>query len=58
MNLIFFMFCNDYGAYTHAYLFVFYRDPDWWRARHLGTGEKGHIPRNYVACQSSLESEE
>ena len=52
------MFCNDYGAYTHAYLFVFYRDPDWWRARHLGTGEKGHIPRNYVACQSSLESEE
>lgn len=33
-------------------------DPDWWVARHLGTGEKGHIPRNYVAFQSSIESEE
>ena len=27
-------------------------------ARHLSTGEKGHIPRNYVAFQSSIESEE
>ena len=27
-------------------------------ARHLTTGEKGHIPRNYVAFQSSIESEE
>ena len=33
-------------------------DPDWWVARHLTTGEKGHIPRNYVAFQSSIESEE
>jgi len=37
---------------------VFFRDPDWWVARHLITGEKGHIPRNYVAFQSSIESEE
>ena len=37
--------------------FVF-SDPDWWVARHLVTGEKGHIPRNYVAFQSSIESEE
>jgi hypothetical protein len=27
-------------------------------ARHLLTGETGHIPRNYVALQSSIESEE
>jgi hypothetical protein len=33
-------------------------DPDWWVARHLHTGETGHIPRNYVALQSSIESEE
>lgn len=33
-------------------------DPDWWVARHLTSGEKGHIPRNYVAFQSSIESEE
>lgn len=33
-------------------------DPDWWVSRHLGTGETGHIPRNYVALQSSIESEE
>jgi hypothetical protein len=33
-------------------------DPDWWVARHLLTGETGHIPRNYVALQSSIESEE
>ena len=33
-------------------------DPDWWVARHQTTGETGHIPRNYVALQSSIESEE
>ena len=33
-------------------------DPDWWVARHLVTGETGHIPRNYVALQSSIECEE
>ena len=33
-------------------------DPDWWVARHTVTGETGHIPRNYVALQSSIESEE
>ncbi len=36
----------------------YFRDPDWWVARHLSTGAKGHIPRNYVAFQSSIESEE
>ena len=39
-------------------LFIFFSDPDWWVARHLTSGEKGHIPRNYVAFQSSIESEE
>ena len=34
------------------------RDPDWWRARHLTRGDKGHIPRNYVASLSSIECEE
>jgi hypothetical protein len=38
--------------------FYCFSDPDWWVARHLLTGEKGHIPRNYVAFQSSIESEE
>ena len=33
-------------------------DPDWWVARHQTTGETGHIPRNYVALLSSIESEE
>ena len=33
-------------------------DPDWWVAVHLASGSKGHIPRNYVAFQSSIESEE
>ena len=33
-------------------------DPDWWVARNQNTGETGHIPRNYVALLSSLESEE
>ena len=34
------------------------QDPDWWVARHQTTGETGHIPRNYVALLSSIESEE
>ena len=33
-------------------------DPDWWVAVHLASGAKGHIPRNYVAFQSSIESQE
>lgn len=33
-------------------------DPDWWVARHQNSGETGHIPRNYVALLSSIESEE
>ena len=33
-------------------------DPDWWVARHQISGETGHIPRNYVALLSSIESEE
>lgn len=33
-------------------------DPDWWVAIHLESGAKGHIPRNYVAFQSSIESQE
>ena len=33
-------------------------DPDWWLAKNLNSGAAGHIPRNYVAFQSSLESQE
>ena len=31
---------------------------DWWLAKNLNSGATGHIPRNYVAFQSSLESQE
>ncbi|CAG0884602.1 unnamed protein product [Darwinula stevensoni] len=31
---------------------------DWWRGLHLGTGEEGYVPRNYIAEENSLESEE
>ena len=33
-------------------------DPDWYVARHNGTGETGHIPKKFVALLSSIESEE
>jgi tyrosine-protein kinase Src len=33
-------------------------DPDWWLAKNVKTGATGHIPRNYVAFQSSLESQD
>ncbi len=33
-------------------------DPDWWLAKNVKTGSQGHIPRNYVAFQSSIESQE
>lgn len=31
---------------------------DWWRVRHLRTGEEGLIPWNFVAEETSVESEE
>lgn len=31
---------------------------DWWRVRHLTTGEEGLIPWNFVAEETSVESEE
>lgn len=33
-------------------------EPDWWRVRHLRTGEEGLIPWNFVAEEKSVESEE
>ena len=33
-------------------------DPDWWLAKNINSGATGHIPRNYVAFQSSLESQD
>lgn len=33
-------------------------EPDWWRVRHLRTGEEGFIPWNFVAPEKSIESEE
>lgn len=33
-------------------------ESDWWRVRHLRTGEEGFIPWNFVAEEKSIESEE
>lgn len=33
-------------------------EPDWWRVKHLRTGEEGFIPWNFVAEEKSIESEE
>lgn len=33
-------------------------DSDWWHARHFSNNESGYIPRNYVALEKSIESEE
>lgn len=33
-------------------------EPDWWKVRHLRTGEEGLIPWNFVAEEKSVESEE
>lgn len=34
------------------------RDRDWWRARHLVNAKEGYIPRNYVAPERTVYSEE
>ncbi|XP_054286422.1 tyrosine-protein kinase Src64B [Macrosteles quadrilineatus] len=33
-------------------------EPDWWRVRHLKTGDEGLIPWNFVAEEKSVESED
>lgn len=33
------------------------KDPDWWLAKSISTGERGYIPRNYVVSEA-LETEE
>lgn len=33
-------------------------DGDWWTVVHLGTGQEGFIPGNFVAAELSVESEE
>lgn len=33
-------------------------DADWWRARHSVSNRQGFIPRNYVAAEKSVESED
>ena len=33
-------------------------DPDWLNVHHLATGQTGFVPRNYVATEASVESEE
>lgn len=33
-------------------------DPDWWKARHTGNGKTGYIPRNFVALEKTVESED
>ena len=39
-------------------LINYYRNPDWWLARHLTRHIEGYIPKNYVASASSLECQE
>uniref|UniRef100_A0A8R1EBA3 SH3 domain-containing protein n=1 Tax=Caenorhabditis japonica TaxID=281687 RepID=A0A8R1EBA3_CAEJA len=31
---------------------------DWWYVRHQRTGQTGYVPRNFVARQQTIESEE
>lgn len=33
-------------------------EPDWWKVRHLRTGDEGLIPWNFVAAEKSVESED
>lgn len=33
-------------------------ESDWWKVRHLRTGDEGLIPWNFVAEEKSVESEE
>lgn len=33
-------------------------DSDWWHARHTATMQEGYIPRNYVAREKTVESED
>lgn len=33
-------------------------DKDWWCARHLATNQEGYIPRNYVAPERTVKSED
>ncbi|KAJ4449660.1 Tyrosine-protein kinase Src64B [Periplaneta americana] len=37
---------------------ICYSESDWWRVRHLQTGEEGLIPWNFVAEEKSVESED
>lgn len=39
-------------------ILFFFSEPDWWRVRHLRTGDEGLIPWNFVAEEKSVESEE
>lgn len=43
--------------------FVFYRNEDWWYAKHTdpsyqNSKSEGYVPRNYVAIEDTLESQE
>ncbi|UYV81745.1 hypothetical protein LAZ67_20002184 [Cordylochernes scorpioides] len=33
-------------------------DPDWWHAKHMANQSTGYIPRNYVAPEKTVESED
>lgn len=37
---------------------LFPSDPDWWNVYVVRTGETGFVPRNFVAAEKSIESEE
>lgn len=41
----------------HIY-FLLCSDPDWWHACHLTNQQNGYVPRNYVAPEKTVESEE
>lgn len=35
-------------AHLNMLTFYYSENQDWWVAKHLGTGQKGYIPSNYV----------
>lgn len=44
--------------FSYEYKISFYSDADWWRACHLSQMTEGFVPRNYVAPEKTIESEE
>ena len=44
---------------ANTYVFLWKSsDPDWWNVYVIRTGQTGFVPRNFVAVEKSIESEE